>query len=67
MSIRRSESRRDPSHDRMSKRREDRDISVDREKRRRDRSEDRDRPRKNRDRRFVSSIHSMKTIFLNLQ
>ena len=61
MSIRRSESRRDPSHDR--KRREDRDISVDREKRRRDRSEDRDRPRKNRDRRFVSSIHSMKTSF----
>ena len=51
MSIRRSESRREPSHDRLSKR-PDRDMSVDRDKRRnRDRSEDRDRPRKNRDRR----------------
>ena len=61
MSIRRSESRRDPSHDRMSKRREDRDMSVDRDKRRRDRSEDRDRPRKNRDRRFPNSSHFILT------
>ena len=61
MSIRRSESRRDPSHDRMSKRREDRDMSVDRDKRRRDRSEDRDRPRKNRDRRFVHSSYCVLT------
>ena len=61
MSIRRSESRRDPSHDRMSKRREDRDMSVDRDKRRRDRSEDRDRPRKNRDRRFPNSSNFILT------
>ena len=61
MSIRRSESRRDPSHDRMSKRREDRDMSVDRDKRRRDRSEDRDRPRKNRDRRFAHFFNFIPT------